>query len=104
MTRRKVRGAAVVGKLEDRVAVITGGGRGIGLAMANSFAAEAAKVVITGRRQETLDDALRENGTTAVGVRGDVGKLDDLARLTDDVRRGPASGWQMHPESPLLFT
>ena len=46
-------------KLEDRAAVITGGNGGIGLAMASSFAAEGAKVVITGTRQPAIDDALR---------------------------------------------
>jgi NAD(P)-dependent dehydrogenase (short-subunit alcohol dehydrogenase family) len=76
-----------MGKLDDRVAVITGGNSGIGLAMARLFAAEGAKVVITGRRQRTLDDALREIGPGAVGVQGDVVKLADLDRLTAGVER-----------------
>jgi NAD(P)-dependent dehydrogenase (short-subunit alcohol dehydrogenase family) len=80
-------GAIVVGKLEDRVAVITGGNSGIGLAMAKLFAAEGAKVVITGRRQQAIDDALREIGPAAVGVQGDIGKLADLDRLTAEMKR-----------------
>jgi NAD(P)-dependent dehydrogenase (short-subunit alcohol dehydrogenase family) len=76
-----------MGKLDNRVAVITGGSSGIGLAMAKLFAAEGAKVVITGRRQQAIDDALREIGPAAVGVRGDVGKLADLARLAAEVGR-----------------
>ena len=76
-----------MGKLEDRVAVITGGNSGIGLAMAKLFAAEGAKVVITGRRQQAIDDALREIGPSAVGVQGDVGKLADLERLTAEAMR-----------------
>ena len=57
----------VTGKLENRVAVVTGGNSGIGLAMAKLFAAEVAKVAITGRRQQALD-AFRENCPDAVGV------------------------------------
>ena len=76
-----------MGKLENRVAVITGGNSGIGLAMARLFAAEVAKVVITGRRQQAIDNALREIGPDAVGVRGDIGKLADLDRLTAEVKR-----------------
>src|SRR6478752_3203758 len=76
-----------MGKLENRVAVIRGGNSGISLAMAKLFAAEGAKVVITGRRQQAIDDALREIGPDAVGVQGDVGKLADLDRLAAEVKR-----------------
>ncbi len=68
-------------KLEGKVAVITGGNSGIGLATAKRFAAEGAKVVITGRRQAELDDAVREIGHETLGVRGDVANLADLDRL-----------------------
>jgi NAD(P)-dependent dehydrogenase (short-subunit alcohol dehydrogenase family) len=68
-------------KLEGKVAVITGGNSGIGLATAKRFAAEGAKVVITGRRQAELDDAVREIGGDTLGVRGDVANLADLDGL-----------------------
>ena len=73
-------------KLEGKVAVVTGGSSGIGLATAQRFAAEGAKVVITGRRQPELDSAVREIGGDAIGVRGDVANLADLDRLYATVK------------------
>lgn len=74
------------GRLQDKVAVITGGSSGIGLATAKTFSAEGAKVYITGRRADTLDQAVSEIGGDAVGVRGDSGREEDLDRLFDQVR------------------
>ena len=68
-------------KLEGKVVLITGGNSGIGLASAKEFAREGALVVITGRRQDALDDALKEIGSGAVGIQGDVSILSDLDRL-----------------------
>jgi len=75
------------GKLAGKVALVTGGNSGIGLATAQRFAAEGAKVFITGRRQKELDDAVRRIGGEAVGVQGDVSKLADLDRLYDVIRQ-----------------
>ena len=75
-----------MGKLDGKVAVVTGGNSGIGLATAKRFAAEGAKVVVTGRRQAELDRAVAEIGHGALGVRGDVANLADLDRLYDVVR------------------
>ncbi|MDO3412402.1 glucose 1-dehydrogenase [Saccharibacillus sp. CPCC 101409] len=74
-------------RFENKVVVITGGSDGIGLMTAKLFAAEGAHVYITGRRQERLDEALQEIGRGAVGVRGDVGSLDDLDRLYERIQR-----------------
>jgi len=74
-------------KLDGKVAVVTGGNSGIGLATARRFAAEGAEVVITGRRQPELDAAVKEIGGGTIGVRGDVSDLADLDRLYDEVRR-----------------
>ena len=70
-----------MGKLEGKVAVITGGSTGIGLAAARLFVEEGANVFITGRRQKELDDAVKAIGRNVTGVRGDVAKLIDLDRL-----------------------
>jgi NAD(P)-dependent dehydrogenase (short-subunit alcohol dehydrogenase family) len=78
---------AVMGKLEGKVAVITGGSSGLALASAKRFVEEGAYVFITGRRQETLDEAVRLIGRNVTGVRGDAANLDDLDRLFDTVKR-----------------
>ncbi|WP_426231986.1 SDR family NAD(P)-dependent oxidoreductase [Pararhizobium sp. DWP3-4] len=70
-----------MGQLAGKIAVITGGNSGIGLATAKRFAAEGAEVIITGRRQAELDNAVKEIGGTAIGFCGDVSSLDDLDRL-----------------------
>jgi NAD(P)-dependent dehydrogenase (short-subunit alcohol dehydrogenase family) len=62
-------------KLEGKVAVITGGKRGIGLATAQRFVAEGAYVFITGRRQGELDEAVKEIGRSVTAVQGDVSNL-----------------------------
>jgi NAD(P)-dependent dehydrogenase (short-subunit alcohol dehydrogenase family) len=77
-------------KLEGKVAVITGGTTGIGLATASLFVNEGAFVFIVGRRQAELDNAIEKLGEKAIGVQGDVANLSDLDRLHDIVkaRRG----------------
>src|SRR6516225_11929837 len=68
-------------KLEGKVAVITGGNSGIGLATARRFVAEGAHVFITGRRRAELDEAVTQFGRNVTGVQGDVSNLTDLDRL-----------------------
>jgi len=68
-------------RLQGKVAVVTGGNSGIGLATAQRFAEEGAHVFITGRRQAELDMAARKIGTNVTAVQGDVSKLADLDRL-----------------------
>ncbi|MFM0346752.1 SDR family NAD(P)-dependent oxidoreductase [Paraburkholderia sp. RL17-347-BIC-D] len=72
-------------KLQGKVAVITGGSSGIGLAAAKLFVAEGAYVFITGRRQKELDEAVRAIGGNVTGIHGDVTNLDDLDRLYESV-------------------
>jgi NAD(P)-dependent dehydrogenase (short-subunit alcohol dehydrogenase family) len=74
------------GKLEGRVAVVTGGNSGIGLATAKRFVAEGAYVFITGRRQAELDRAVEEIGPRAVGICADSSNLADLDGLYDRVK------------------
>lgn len=69
------------GKLNNKVAVVTGGSSGIGLAIAKRFAAEGAKVAITGRNQVTIDKAVQEIGPNGLGIQGDVSNLEDLSRI-----------------------
>jgi NAD(P)-dependent dehydrogenase (short-subunit alcohol dehydrogenase family) len=76
-----------MGKLEGKVAVITGGSSGMALASAKRFVEEGAYVFIMGRRQETLDEAVKLIGRNVTGVRGDASNLDDLDRLFDTVKR-----------------
>jgi len=74
-------------KLEGKVAVITGGSTGIGLATAQKFVAEGAYVFITGRRQAELDEAKTLIGKNVTTVQGDVAKLEDLDKLYETVSR-----------------
>jgi NAD(P)-dependent dehydrogenase (short-subunit alcohol dehydrogenase family) len=77
----------IVGKLDGKVAVITGGSTGMALAGAKLFVDEGAHVFISGRRQEALDEAVRLIGRNVTGVQGDAADPDDLDRLFDTVRR-----------------
>jgi len=70
-------------RLSGRVAVITGGNSGIGLATAKEFQANGAHVVIFGRSRQTLDQAIAALGSGCIAVQGDVRKLGDLDRLFD---------------------
>ncbi len=70
-----------MGKLEGKVAVITGATSGMALATAKLFVEEGAYVFITGRRREQLDKAIKEIGRNVTGVQGDAGSLADLDRL-----------------------
>ena len=74
-----------MGVLQGKIAVITGGNSGIGLAAAKRFASEGAFVFITGRRQDELDKAVTEIGKNVVAVRSDVSKLEDIDRLYKEV-------------------
>jgi NAD(P)-dependent dehydrogenase (short-subunit alcohol dehydrogenase family) len=76
-----------MGKLEGKVAVITGGSSGLALASAKRFVEEDAYVFITGRRQKALDEAVKLIGRNVTGVRGDASNLDDLDRLFETVKR-----------------
>jgi NAD(P)-dependent dehydrogenase (short-subunit alcohol dehydrogenase family) len=73
------------GKLNNKVAVITGGSSGIGLATAKTFALEGAKVAITGRNQASLDAAVKEIGHGALAIQGDVSDIAGLGQLFDSV-------------------
>ena len=76
-----------MGKLEGKVALITGGNSGIGLATAKRFVQEGAHVFITGRREPELAAAVKEIGRNVTGVRGDVSNLADLDRLFGQIQR-----------------
>jgi NAD(P)-dependent dehydrogenase (short-subunit alcohol dehydrogenase family) len=74
-----------MGRLDGRIALVTGGNSGIGLATAKRFVAEGARVFVTGRRAAELEKAVAEIGGDTVGVQGDISKLDDLDRLYDTI-------------------
>lgn len=76
-----------MGKLDGKVAVITGATTGMALATAKLFVQEGAHVFITGRRQEALDQAVKEIGKNVTGVRGDAANLEDLDRLFEAVKK-----------------
>ncbi len=74
-------------KLSEKIALVTGGSSGIGLATAKRFVAEGAYVFITGRRQAELDAAAAEIGSNASAIRSDVANLADLDRLFDTIKQ-----------------
>ena len=76
-----------MGKLEGKIALITGGNGGIGLATAKQFVNEGAYVFITGRREQELAAAVKEIGRNVTGVQGDVSSLGDLDRLFAQIKR-----------------
>ncbi len=76
-----------MGKLEGKIALITGGNSGIGLATAKQFVNEGAYVYITGRRDPELAAAVKEIGRNVNGVRGDVSNLGDLDRLFAQIKQ-----------------
>jgi NAD(P)-dependent dehydrogenase (short-subunit alcohol dehydrogenase family) len=76
-----------MGKLEGKIALITGGNSGIGLATAQQFVHEGAYVFITGRREPELAAAVKEIGSHVTGVHGDVANLGDLDRLFAHIQR-----------------
>jgi NAD(P)-dependent dehydrogenase (short-subunit alcohol dehydrogenase family) len=75
-----------MGKLDGKIALVTGGSSGIGLATAKQFVREGAYVFITGRREAELDAAAKEIGRNITGIRGDVLNLADLDRLFDQIK------------------
>jgi NAD(P)-dependent dehydrogenase (short-subunit alcohol dehydrogenase family) len=73
-------------KLAGKIALVTGGNGGLGLAAAKRFVAEGATVYISGRRQRELDSAVREIGAGVVGIQGDIANLADLDRMFATIR------------------
>lgn len=76
-----------MGKLDGRIALVTGGNSGIGLAAAKALANEGAYVYVTGRRETELASAVKEIGANVTGVAGDVSKLGDLNQLFDQIKQ-----------------
>ncbi|WP_156734914.1 SDR family NAD(P)-dependent oxidoreductase [Bacillus velezensis] len=76
-----------MGKFEGKIALVTGGTSGIGLATAQKFVNEGAYVYITGRRQNELDKAVNQIGKNVTGVQGDISKLEDLDILYDMIKQ-----------------
>lgn len=76
-----------MGKFEGKIALVTGGTSGIGLATAQKFVNEGAYVYITGRRQNELDKAVDQIGKNVTGVQGDISKLEDLDKLYDIIKQ-----------------
>jgi NAD(P)-dependent dehydrogenase (short-subunit alcohol dehydrogenase family) len=84
-TRKK--GATIMGKLAGKIALVTGGNSGIGLATAKRFVDEGAYVFITGRRDRELAAAAKEIGRNVTGIQSDVSSLADLDRLFAQIKR-----------------
>jgi NAD(P)-dependent dehydrogenase (short-subunit alcohol dehydrogenase family) len=76
-----------MGKLDRKIALVTGGNGGIGLATAKRFVREGAYVFVTGRRDAELSAAVKEIGGNVTGIKGDVSRLDDLDRLFAQIAR-----------------
>ena len=83
-------------KLNNKIAVVTGGNSGIGLATAKRFAAEGAEVIITGRRKEAVDEAVANIGGRVSGIVADAADLNDTDRMIEQIR-------QNHGRIDVLF-
>jgi len=76
-----------MGKLDGKIALVTGGNSGIGLATAKQFVDEGAYAFITGRREQELDSALRKIGKNVTAIQGDVSSVIDLDRLFAQIKQ-----------------
>jgi len=76
-----------MGTLDGKIALVTGGNSGIGLATAKQFVQEGAYVFITGRRKRELSAGIKEIGRNVTGVQGDMSKLADLDRLFAQIKQ-----------------
>src|SRR5262249_18985858 len=74
-------------RLEGKVAVVTGGNSGIGLASAKRLQEEGARVAIAGRSQKTLDDAAKTLGDGVVAIQADVSQLEDIDKIYSTVQK-----------------
>jgi NAD(P)-dependent dehydrogenase (short-subunit alcohol dehydrogenase family) len=79
--------STIAGKLQGKIALVTGGSSGIGLATAQQFVAEGAFVFITGRRQAELDAAVKTIGSNVTAIRADASNLADLDKLYEQIQR-----------------
>ena len=86
MRRTTIEGDSDMGKLDGKIALVTGGSSGIGLAIAQQFVNEGAHVFITGRRETELDAAKNEIGRNVTAIKNDVSKLSDLDQLFDQIK------------------
>jgi NAD(P)-dependent dehydrogenase (short-subunit alcohol dehydrogenase family) len=75
------------GRFQDKVAVVTGGNSGIGLATAKAFAREGAKVAITGRSEHTLKSAQKELGPDALVIKADMSRVPEIASAMEQIRK-----------------
>src|SRR5271167_252233 len=75
-----------MGRLTDKIAVISGGNSGIGLAIAQRFVKEGAHVFIFGRRRKVLDEAVQLIGANVTAIQAEASRLEDLDRVADAVR------------------
>lgn len=85
-TQEKGNGGIMAGRLNGKVALVTGGSSGIGLATAKRFVAEGATVYITGRKQEALDAAVRSIGGNITAVKADSSSVADLDRVYSTIK------------------
>jgi len=90
-----------MGKLEGKVAAITGGNSGLGLAIAKRFKAEGASVAIFGRNSETLESAVSDIGGNTISSLGDVRSISDLDVFSVRYRRSMA-GWISLSQMPVV--